>query len=68
MADPTLRRWHDLMAAGGDSACQAAIEMIRSVGTGTIPKAMISRSSRARYGRTTPASPSATTNLGGLPR
>ena len=43
MADPTLRRWHDLMAAGGDSAVQAAIEMIRSVGTGTIPKAMISK-------------------------
>ena len=43
MADPTLRRWHDLMAAGGDSAVQAAIEMIRSVGTGTMPKAMISK-------------------------
>jgi hypothetical protein len=43
MADPTLRRWHDLMAAGGDSALQATIEMIRSVGTGTMPKAMISK-------------------------
>jgi uncharacterized protein DUF3604 len=43
MADATLRRWHDLMAAGGESASQAAIEIIRSVGTGTTPKAMLSR-------------------------
>ncbi len=43
MADPTLRRWHDMMAAGGESADRAAIEMIRSVGTGTTPKAMLSR-------------------------
>ncbi len=43
MADPTLRRWHDLMAAGGESASTAAIEIIRSVGTGTTPKAMLSR-------------------------
>ena len=43
MADPTLRRWHDLMAAGGDSAIQAAIEMIRAGGAGTIPKAMLSK-------------------------
>jgi len=43
MTDPTLRRWHDLMAAGGDSANQAAIEIIRSVGAGTTPKAMVSK-------------------------
>jgi hypothetical protein len=43
MADPTLRRWHDLMAAGGESANKAAIEIIRSVGSGTTPKAMLSR-------------------------
>jgi hypothetical protein len=43
MADPTLRRWHDLMAAGGQSASKAAIEIIRSVGSGTTPKAMLSR-------------------------
>ena len=38
MADPTLKRWHDMMASGqgGD----AAVEIIRSVGTGTTPKAM----------------------------
>jgi hypothetical protein len=43
MADPTLRRWHDLMAAGAESANTAALEIIRSVGTGTTPKAMLSR-------------------------
>ena len=43
MADPTLRRWRDLMAAGGDSGVQAVIEMIHSVGTGTMPPAMISQ-------------------------
>jgi hypothetical protein len=43
MTDPTLRRWHDLMAAGGDSAARAAIELIRSVGTGTVPPALISK-------------------------
>ena len=41
--DPTPRRWHDLMAAGGDSAARAAIELIRSVGTGTVPPALISK-------------------------
>ena len=65
MADPTLRRWHDLMAAGGESAMQAAIEIIRSVGTGTTPKAMFSRAARrGQSGRTTPAPPSATTSPG----
>jgi hypothetical protein len=36
MTDPTLKRWHDMMASdkGGD----AAIELIRSLGTGTTPK------------------------------
>jgi hypothetical protein len=53
MADPTVRRWHDLMAAGGDSAIQAAFEIIRSVGTGTTPKALLSQelTGRADSGR-----------------
>jgi hypothetical protein len=38
MADPTLRRWHDLMAGG--RGVDAALEIIRSVGTGTTPKAV----------------------------
>jgi hypothetical protein len=43
MADATLRRWRDLMAAGGDSAMQATLEIVRSVGAGTTPKAMLSK-------------------------
>ena len=43
MADPTLRHWRDLMAAGGDSGVQAAIEMLRAVSAGTVPPAMISK-------------------------
>ena len=31
MADPTLRRWHDMMAGG--QGVDAALEIIRSVGT-----------------------------------
>src|ERR1041385_6074493 len=38
MADPTLKRWHDLMASG--QGVDAAMEIIRSVGTGTTPKQM----------------------------
>jgi hypothetical protein len=38
MADPTLKRWHDMMASG--QGVDAALEIIRSVGTGTTPKAM----------------------------
>ena len=41
MADPTLRRWHDMMAGG--QGVDAAIEIIRSVGTGTTPQAMFAR-------------------------
>jgi hypothetical protein len=43
MADGTLRRWHDMMAAGGESASQAAIGIIRPIATGTAPKAMLSK-------------------------
>jgi hypothetical protein len=35
------------MAAGGDSANQAAVEIIRSVGAGTTPKAMPSPMGKA---------------------
>jgi hypothetical protein len=36
MADPTLRRWHDLMASG--SGVDAAMELVKSLGTKTTPK------------------------------
>ncbi len=38
MTDPTLKRWHDMMAGG--QGVDAAIEIIRSVGSGTTPKQM----------------------------
>ena len=67
MADPTLKRWHDMMAAGQGRG-QAAIEIIRSVGTGTTPKAHVqSRNSRGPSGRTTRRRPSATTSRAGSP-
>jgi hypothetical protein len=28
MADPTIKRWHDMITAGGDSAFEAALEMV----------------------------------------
>ena len=68
MADPTLRRWHDLMAAGGESASQAAIEIISSVGTGTTPKAMLSRQLARSVWQDYTALPNATTSLDGSPR
>jgi hypothetical protein len=37
MADPTLRRWHEMMVAGGQTAVDATIELIRSVGTNSTP-------------------------------
>ena len=35
MADPTLKRWHGMIAAGGQSAIDATIELVRSAGTNT---------------------------------
>jgi hypothetical protein len=32
MADPTTRRWHDMMHAGGDTAYKAALEMVAAMG------------------------------------
>jgi hypothetical protein len=42
MTDPTVRRWHDMLVAGGQTALDATIEMIRSAGTKTVPAVMIS--------------------------
>src|SRR5215831_13693071 len=35
MDDPTLKRWHDMITSGGESALTATIEVIRSLGTKT---------------------------------
>ena len=48
MADPTLRRWHDMIAAGGAQAIEATFEAIRSLGTGTIPPAFFDPYKRGR--------------------
>jgi hypothetical protein len=42
MADPTVRRWHDMLAVGGQTALDATIEMIRSLGTKTVPPVSVS--------------------------
>jgi len=41
MSDPTLKRWHDAMEKGGDSALGAAMELIRAQSTKTLPKALM---------------------------
>jgi Protein of unknown function (DUF3604) len=42
MADATVKRWYNMMAAGRESGGEAAIEIIRSVGTGTTPAVLLS--------------------------
>jgi len=41
MTDATVRRWHDMLAAGGQTALDATIEMIRSTGTNTTPPVLL---------------------------
>jgi hypothetical protein len=41
MTDSTLRRWHDMIVVGGQSAVDATIELIRSLGTNTTPPALL---------------------------
>ena len=41
MADPTLKRWHSMLTAGGQSAVDATIELVRSFGTDTIPARLL---------------------------
>jgi hypothetical protein len=38
MADPTLKRWHDMFAAGGDQPMKAVMELINAQATKTLPK------------------------------
>jgi hypothetical protein len=37
MKDPTQKRWHDMMAAGGDQATKAAMELIAAQTQGKLP-------------------------------
>ncbi len=40
MADPTIRRWHDKIAQGGDEAFAAAWEIIQGLANDTLPKSL----------------------------
>jgi hypothetical protein len=42
LADPTGRRWYDMVQKGGSEAVQAALEVIDSFSKGTFPKALAS--------------------------
>jgi hypothetical protein len=39
LADPTLRRWHDMIKAGGKEAFEAAWQIIHANGSGKVPPA-----------------------------
>jgi hypothetical protein len=41
MADQTLRRWHEMVVAGGQTAVDATIELIRSTVTKTTPPLLL---------------------------
>ena len=40
LADPTGRRWYDLIQTGGQDAVKAAVEVIQSLTKGTMPEAL----------------------------
>jgi hypothetical protein len=40
LADPTGRRWYDLVQSGGQEAVKAAVEIIQSLTEGTMPEAL----------------------------
>ena len=42
LADPTLKKWHDMIKAGGKQAFDAAWEIIRANGAGTVPPVLTS--------------------------
>jgi Protein of unknown function (DUF3604) len=49
LADPTGRRWYDLIQAGGQEAVQVAVEVIEGFSQGTFPPALESRPGTAAY-------------------
>ncbi len=40
LADPTGRKWYDMVQAGGEEGVKAALEMIDNLSRGTFPKAL----------------------------
>ena len=49
LADPTGKRWYDLIQAGGQEAVQVAVEVIEGFSQGTFPPALESRPGTAAY-------------------
>jgi len=49
LADPTGRRWYDLIQEGGQEAVQVAVEVIEGFSQGTFPPALESRPGTAAY-------------------
>jgi hypothetical protein len=41
MADPTVRRWHDMMKEGGETSVRAALEIIEGLGKSQLPKIFV---------------------------
>ncbi len=40
LADPTVKRWHDMLQQGGETAFKAALEVVGSLGESKIPAVM----------------------------
>jgi len=49
LADPTGKRWYDLIQEGGQAAVQVAVEVIEGFSQGTFPPALESRPGTAAY-------------------
>jgi hypothetical protein len=43
MVDPTLKRWHEMLNVGGETAFQAVMELINAAGTNTVPPLLFSK-------------------------
>ncbi len=43
MADPTIKRWHDMIKAGGKEAYGAAMEMVHALSANKVPPALVDR-------------------------
>ena len=49
LADPTGKRWYDMVKAGGEQGVKAALEIIDAFSRGTFPKALMSLPGSAAY-------------------
>jgi len=44
LTDPTVKDWHERINAGGDTAFQAAMEVVESIALGTLPEILLDES------------------------